>query len=192
MKILNPRKMALLICIFCIITFKTYACTIIVLSNNSIVLVGNNEDWIFPYTKIWFIPDTEIEYGRIAFGFDELGYRPEGGMNSKGLFIDGNAFSNPGWSPVEGKEYFNGSTDYILANCATVDEVIEIFKELNCERLRYGKIVVADTTGKSVIIEYGTNEVEFLINEKGYQISTNFCQSHYPDGNYQEYLLYNC
>ena len=55
------------------------------------VLVGNNEDYNNPRTKIRFIPAEPGSYGRMYVGFDDLW--PQGGMNERGLWFDG--FATP-------------------------------------------------------------------------------------------------
>lgn len=67
-------------------------------ANGKIVLAGNNEDWRNPKTKIWFIPASNGEYGRVCVGFDDMS--AQGGMNDQGLFIDANALSPTGWEPI--------------------------------------------------------------------------------------------
>ena len=63
------------------------ACTAFFVSQGDKVLVGNNEDYINPITKIWFEPAEDKKYGRVYFGFDN--FWPQGGMNDQGLFFDG-------------------------------------------------------------------------------------------------------
>ena len=60
------------------------------------VLVGNNEDYSNPRTKIRFVPATPGSYGRIYVGFDDMW--PQGGMNERGLWFDG--FATPAVNPA--------------------------------------------------------------------------------------------
>ena len=46
------------------------ACTGLVVQDGDRVLVGNNEDWFNPRTKIWFIQPVGVSYGSVFFGFD--------------------------------------------------------------------------------------------------------------------------
>jgi len=153
------------------------------------VLAGNNEDYKFPFTSVWFIPSSDGEYGRVCFGFkfSETYLAPCGGMNDQGLFIDGNSVpsSQTGWKPEEGKERFPGNLEaYLLAHCATVDDVIAFFNEYNVGILSRGKSVAADKNGNSVVVECSKGKVQFLRRSGNYQISTNFVQSNYQPGSY--------
>jgi tetratricopeptide (TPR) repeat protein len=191
-KLTKEEKMKHFIALFIasllfIVHSHTDACTIVTVAKSEVVLAGNNEDWIFPFTKIWFIPAKKGEFGRICFGFDKLGYRPEGGMNDQGLFMDANGLGETDWQPIEGKETFNASQEHILAHCATVDDVIRLFKNYNCPRLKFGKVVIADRNGASLIVEFGQGQVQFLRKDDGYQISTNFIQTNYDPGSYPCY-----
>jgi tetratricopeptide (TPR) repeat protein len=154
------------------------ACTIIMVSKGRMILVGNNEDWQNPNTKIWFYPSSDDQYGRVCWGFDEAFDFAEGGMNDQGLFIDANALDATGWKADPNKPNGPSSTvDYILARCATVEEVINLFKRYNVNLLAGGKFPVADAKGDAAVIEWGQGKLQFLKREGHYQISTNFSQS---------------
>jgi hypothetical protein len=56
-----------------------YACTGFCISQDDLALVGNNEDWKNPNTKVWYVPAEDGKYGRVYFGFDN--FYPQGGMN---------------------------------------------------------------------------------------------------------------
>ncbi len=56
-----------------------WACTGLVVNDGERVLVGNNEDWFNPRTKIWFTQPGNGRYGSVYFGFNDFG--PQGGMN---------------------------------------------------------------------------------------------------------------
>ncbi|MHC4458411.1 MAG: hypothetical protein ACYS0I_15250 [Planctomycetota bacterium] len=63
-----------------------YACTAFMASESNMVLVGNNEDYNIPHTRMWFIPAKNGQYGKVYFGYEN--WRPQGGMNDQGLFFD--------------------------------------------------------------------------------------------------------
>ena len=63
-----------------------YACTAFMMADGERVLVGNNEDYNIPYTRVWFVPSENGRYGRVCFGYDN--WSPQGGMNDQGLFLD--------------------------------------------------------------------------------------------------------
>jgi tetratricopeptide (TPR) repeat protein len=156
------------------------ACTIITVSDGKIILAGNNEDWQNPNTKIWFYPSDDNEYGRICWGFDKAFDFAEGGMNEQGLFIDANALEETGWKADSTKPNIPSSTvDYILAHCATVEEVIDLFKRYNVNLLDGGKFPIADAKGDAAIIEWGQGKLQIIKRKGYYQISTNFAQSNF-------------
>ena len=49
-----------------------FSCTMFTLTKNGKTLVGNNEDWRNPNTKIWFVLPDKGKYGIVYFGFDNL------------------------------------------------------------------------------------------------------------------------
>ena len=167
------------------------ACTIVMVSRGDTAPVGNNEDWTYPFNKIWVVPATEKEYGRICFGFafDLVGRFTSGGMNDQGLFIDGNGLPlSTGWKPIDGKPTFKGIVeDHILAHCASVEEAIQFFQENNVPNLKTGRFPIADKSGASVIVEWSNGKTQFLRKNGDYQISTNFVASNYQPGNYPCY-----
>jgi penicillin V acylase-like amidase (Ntn superfamily) len=129
-----------------------YACTAFCISRDDLVLVGNNEDWKNPNTKIWYEPAEEEKYGRVYFGFDN--FYPQSGMNEEGLVFDGFATS-----PNEVKKSLNKPTcctnlmDKVVSECATVDEALEIFDKYNLKFMERAMFLIADEQGDSAIIE---------------------------------------
>ena len=154
------------------------------MAKNGIVLAGNSEDWYELRTKIWFVPASKEEYGRVYVGFDHAPVhdRFQGGMNDQGLFMDMNAVKPAGWHDKPGKPSFHGDlVEQILSHYSTVDEVVEFFHQHNVPDLNVLKVPVADSKGHSVIVEWGKGQLHFLYKEDCYQISTNFIQSDYED-----------
>lgn len=164
---------------------QTDACTIVTAADGKNILAGNNEDNKDPNSKIWFIPAARGEHGRICWGFDPELKIAEGGMNDQGLFIDANGLAETRWQADPGKPTLPGSIlDYILARCATVDEVIELFKKNNAMQLGHVKYPVADARGDAVVIEWGRGKLQFLKRNGRYLISTNFVQSNFDPSDY--------
>ena len=106
------------------------ACTAFCSAGAGQVLVGNNEDWNNPHTKIWFVPAKPGSYGRMYVGFDDLW--PQGGMNERGLWFDG--FATP---PVKATGSANlpnfpgNIVDRAMAECSTVEDVVRLFSRFN-------------------------------------------------------------
>ena len=167
----------LTVIIFVTLFYSTLsACTVIKVAKDGKVFVGNNEDFGNPRTKIWFIPSSDSEYGRVCFGFNNPYGFVQGGMNEKGLTLDAIATGPTGWKPNPVKQEFNGQiNDYILANFATIEEVKIFFNTYNVF-LGNGEFMVADASGSSMIIEYVDGDTRFVENKKYYQIATGVVQ----------------
>jgi hypothetical protein len=147
-----------------------YACSGFCISKGDTVLVGNNEDMTDPHTKVFYVPAEKGKYGGVYFGFD----LPEGGMNEKGLVYDG--FSAPPKRVKNSldKPVFDGYLiKKVMEECATVNEVLEIFGKYNLAFMERYMLFFADANGDSAIIEGDT-----VLRKKGkYQVVTNFRQS---------------
>ncbi len=161
-----------------------FPCTMVMVAKGDMMLAGNNEDYKNPNTKMWVYPASKGEYGRVCFGFDD-GFT-QGGMNDRGLFIDGNALSRTDWKADPAKPDYKGANlmDHILAHCATVDEAIAFFKKYNFDSLRWAKFPIADAQGGSVVVEWGRGKLQCIKRTGRYQVSTNFVQSDFKPGNY--------
>ena len=153
-------------------------CTIIMVRGNGVAIAGSNEDFLTPLTMMWYTPASDKYYARICFGFRMVINSTQGGMNEKGLFVDGNSLGKQGWNPDPGKSTFMGSVlDQLLATCATVEEVKDFFRRYNCPVLDVARIPVMDKTGASMIVEWHNGDVVFLETDANYQIATNFIGS---------------
>ncbi|MDX2442566.1 MAG: carcinine hydrolase/isopenicillin-N N-acyltransferase family protein [Bacteroidales bacterium] len=175
-------KKFILISIILVAIFKTesYSCTIIMVSDLKVILAGSNEDSTFPLTTLWFVPATDESYGRICLGYKMMMNSTQGGMNEKGLFLDGNSLSKQGWESDESKKALFGSLlDRLLATCANIEEVKEFFNTYNIPALDQARIPVMDRSGESMIVEWHNGKVIFLETDKPYQIATNFVGSKY-------------
>jgi len=159
---------------------KSSCCTIVMVSDSSVALVGSNEDATFPLTLIWYVPASKGDYARVCLGFKMLTNSVQGGMNEKGLFVDGNMLSSQGWKATAGRANLLGSLlDRILATCANIEDVKEFFNTYNIGLLDVARIPVMDKTGASMIVEWYNGEVAFVETSKKYQVSTNFVESKY-------------
>ena len=153
-------------------SLSSFACTAFMSPGKDMVLVGNNEDYYHPYTRIWFIPSSNGQYGRVYFGYDD--WRPQGGMNDQGLFFD--AFAT---RPLEvmfskDKPKFKGNFfDKFMADCATVEEALDFFNRYNLEFMLKFQLLIVDKTGDSAIIEGD----QVIRKKNQYQVVTNFYQS---------------
>ena len=147
------------------------ACTAFVVYRNGLALAGNNEDFWETDTKLWFVPKAGSDrgvagkLGRVYFGFDN--FYPQGGMNEAGLFFDGFATAEYKVKNSLDRPYFEGNiADYVMANCATVSEVVGVFEKHNLSILNHAMLMFGDQHGDSVIIEGD----EFLRIEGDHQV----------------------
>jgi len=150
-----------------------FACTGFCISNETTVLVGNNEDWKDPNTKVWYEPSENGKFGRVYFGFDN--FFPQGGMNEMGLCFDGFATEPKKVIKSLHKPEFEGNNllDYIMSKCKTVDDVIQEFDKYNLSSMDRAMLFFADADGDAAIIEGD----EIIRKKDHYQIITNFYQS---------------
>jgi hypothetical protein len=151
---------------------RSIACTGIYYEDGNIVLAGNNEDWMNPFSKIWFLPAEQNKYARVYFGFSEGG--TQGGVNDQGLFFDGFATKSLKVSLSTDKKVYEGDlAQKVMEECSTVDEVVAVFERYNLQFMESSMFFFGDKYGNSVIIEG-----DDIIRKSGtYQIVTNFHQS---------------
>ena len=153
-----------------------YACTAFMMSDDESVLVGNNEDYKIPYTRVWFVPAENDRYGRVFFGYDN--WSPQGGMNDQGLFFDFFATKKLEIKLSKGKPKFPGPMlNIMLAELATVEEVLEMFGQYNLEWMSKGQMFIVDKSGDAAIIEGD----EVIRKSGSYQVVTNFRLSKIPE-----------
>jgi len=151
-------------------------CTTVFATDGEQMLGGNNEDYMDPLTKVWFVPAEQGTFGRVYFGYEN--YFSQGGMNDQGLFFDSQSVDMPLPVPIEGKQPFTGTNfvDYVMAHCATVACVAEMFETYYAQETWAWQHLFGDATGESAIIEPQT----ILRQRGGYQVATNFYQSITP------------
>jgi hypothetical protein len=127
------------------------ACTIFVLTDTNRALFCNNEDWLNPKTRIWFVPAGEGYYGAAYVGFND-GWA-QGGLNTEGLAFDWVAGFNEKWEPDTNLPSIRGdSSRRMLESCATVKDAIAFHRSHREAGFWRAKILVADRSGASVII----------------------------------------
>ena len=164
-------------------------CTIFSLNDEKNAFAGNNEDYLDPHTRLWFVPKSGGEingvpwmagkYARNYCGYQNL--FPQGGMNEKGLFFDFTAAPPLNVKNQEGKKQWNGTfinfMDFLTSECATVEEVIKQINTYQAPPQMHEGIFFGDATGDSAIIEGET----IIRKNSHFQVSTNFYQSQIDD-----------
>ncbi len=177
------------LCLFCFALRAASACTIVTMARDGQVWIGNNEDWTDPRTRMWIVPPSLGEYGRVLFGFEN--HFIQGGINEHGLFLDANALPPTGWVPDPGKMLFEDSPanpigDYILSHCATVEDAVKFFENYSVF-LGGGKFVIADARGESIVVEWAAGADRISRRRGYYQISTNIPQWNIVPGKVDDY-----
>jgi hypothetical protein len=156
-----------------------WACTMVMAARNGVVLAGNNEDWKNPKTRYTVVPAAPGRFGCIHFGFDDGS--PQGGLNERGLFIDGNAVAPTGWKVDPKKSSLSRHVMLdILQTCATIADVQTYFEKYNVFALGQARFPVADLDGGSMVVEYAQGQVRFVKEPTWFQVSTNFLRTDFP------------
>lgn len=168
------KKSIIFLSAFCLflINQPATACTGLVVSDGARVLVGNNEDWFNPRTKIWFIQPVDDRYGGVFFGFDN--FWPQGGMNQAGLFFDAFALKPKDVEEPEDKPRFKGNLiKEMMATCGTVEEALALIDQYSLYFMTRFQLFIADATGDAAIVEANA-----VVRKQGDdQVVTNFRQS---------------
>jgi len=154
-----------------------FSCTMFTLTKNGKTLVGNNEDWRNPNTKMWFVLPEEGKYGIVYFGFDDLS--PQGGMNDQGLVFDYMATQPLEVKNSLHKETYRGNLMHkVMRECASVDEALKLIDNYNLQYFRRFQVMIVDKSGDSAIIEG-----DVIQRKKGnFQVCTNFYLSQLKEG----------
>lgn len=158
------------------------ACTIFTASNDQTVLVGNNED-SSPTLKtyLWYHPAKGQRHGFVSWGSAEK--FPEGGMNEKGLFWDAAALMQaiPTVRDAKKPDFKGYFVDKALAECASVEQVIQLVRRYNLVWQERAQVLVADASG-----DYALIHANYIIRksdrQQHYVTVTNFCLQHYQPG----------
>jgi hypothetical protein len=124
------------------------ACTVFTITDGQ---RSDNEDFSNPRTRIWFVPGSDDRHGCVFLGFDD-GWG-QNGLNDKGLAYGWVAGFKEKWQRKPEMNTFDGKPCHrMLESCATVEEAIAFFKNNWEESFSYGRLLVADRSGKSAII----------------------------------------
>ena len=156
------------------------ACTIFYLSNDSLILAGNNEDWKDPASKMWFYPGEQGKLGWVKFGWGS-GF-PQGGINEKGLFWDATSGPYLAMPDAEShKEKYPGPLmQKIIEECADVEDAKFVLSGYYCEDQYKAQYLIGDAGHHAVIVEGDS----IITMSDDYLILTNFYHSHPELGGY--------
>lgn len=141
------------------------ACTIFTLVDSGRVLFGNNEDFILPTIRMWFVSGGKDFYSCMYVGFNN-GFA-QGGMNEKGLAFDWVAGYQEEYTPSSKLKKVRGNaSERMLETCATVDDVIRFYKKHSEPAFSKGRLMVADKAGNSLVIRARNGKLEHLRTDK--------------------------
>jgi len=133
------------------LTDESNACTIFKMSKDGRVLVGNNEDWSDPDTKVWFLPTEQGKFGRVYFGFKNG--VAQGGMNEKGLFFDWVSGFEGNWVANPKKKLYPGNVcEKMMEQCETVEQVLKLYETYDEPSFERARIMWVDKFGDSAIV----------------------------------------
>src|SRR5262245_53690580 len=165
----------LIVLAFLLLASPAFGCLVFCFADGKHVFGGNNEDYVVPDTRMWFVPAEAGSHGRVYFGFAN-GF-PQGGMNDAGLFFDGLALDRQEVPKSPDRPPFAGNlADRAMAECATVAEVIALFEKHERTMLAAAQLFFGDRTGDAAIIEGNA-----VIRKRGpFLVATNFRQSQTP------------
>ena len=139
-------------------------------------MVGNNEDYWNPNTRIWFEQGKNGEYGAGYVGFDN--FWPQGGINQAGLVFDGFAEDYLAIKDTVGKKSFSANfLKDIMKTCATVEDVRKYFSQYNLSGLETSMFLFIDKTGRYLVVEGDS----LITGNNEYYVISNFYPSQVKD-----------
>ena len=162
-------------------------CIVFLASHGDRVLVGNNEDYVYPKNRVWYVPSAcgNVEgsvfesgrFPRVYYGYD--GFPPQSGMNEAGLCFAITSASPREIAGAAGKAEYEGYlVDKVMAECATVEEALGLISPYVIEELERACLFFGDKTGDSTIVEGNA----ILRKEGRHQVLSNFRQSQAAPG----------
>lgn len=159
------------ICVFFLIS-HSYPCSMFKITKHGKTMVGNNEDYWNPNSRVWFEKGQKGEYGAFYVGFNN--FWPQGGMNQAGLVFDGFAEDYKEIADTIGKKPLSMNfLREIMQRCATVDEVKKYLIQFNLTGLETSMFFFVDKSGKYLVAEGDS----LIIGNKEKYIVSNFYPS---------------
>lgn len=151
----------------------------IVLTDDTQVLVGKNQDFFDPNTRYELVTGDEVKYDWF-FTSGSDGY-PVNALNTAGLSMDHfDAPRKPVTKSAHKPVYDGNIFAEIMSQAATVTEALAILSRYDLSMLDNGQVLLADRSGASAVVEGDT-----VVHKSGdYLICTNFYQSEYLEAHY--------
>lgn len=139
--------------ILCFIVIQNVmGCSMFKLTMFGKTMVGNNEDYWNPNSRIWFERGDVNEYGAVYVGYDN--FWPQGGMNQAGLVFDG--FSMDYLAILDTLEKKSLNVNFlkdIMKKCTVVEDVKDYLIQYNLQGLETSMFLFIDKTGKYLVVE---------------------------------------
>ena len=161
----------LLICFY--FPFKVYSCTAIYSSKGDEVLAGSNKDWNVYQSKLCF---KEAKNGSYGFVYCIIDKYVGGGMNERGLYYEETSLPIRNDIQFENKPSLSRSqfAEKLLGECKNIEDAVSFCQIYDLRWLNEHHLLIGDSTGNSVIIEWGEENLEIIHSQKSYQVMTNF------------------
>jgi len=157
-------------------SMNALGCTMFKITADGKTIVGNNEDWSSPHTRIWFEVGNENEFGVAYVGFSDL--NPQGAINEAGLVYD--IFAMPYEEITEGENKKAQPDDFlksIMKTSATVEEVKAKLEAHNLKGFEQVMLLFIDKSGKYLIQERD----ELTFGEEARYVLSNFSPTKITD-----------
>jgi len=169
-----------------IVNQSVMSCSMFKLTMVGKTMVGNNEDYWNPNSRIWFEHGDVNEYGAVYVGYDN--FWPQGGMNQAGLVFDGFSMDYLPILDTLGKKSLDANfLKDIMKKCAVVEDVKRYFSQYNLHGLETSMFLFIDKTGKYLVVEGD----ELIIGNDQSYVLTNFYPSLIKDEKEIEIPLYH-
>ena len=149
------------------------ACTLVKMTVKGRTVVGNNEDFSNPDTRIWFEPGTGAQFGAVYVGYNSL--MPEGGVNEAGLMFDAFGMPNKPLQDTSGKApvFELDLKKAIMKECSTVGQVKALIGKYNLYFWSHAVWVFVDRAGDYLVVDGDSR----TLGNNRYFVQTNFRQS---------------
>ncbi len=170
------NKSILLIIATSFLSSPLFACSIFSIDLDGSYYLAGNEDWRKNSNSVVFHKGTSSDYGYAVFGVTAyIGSYPQIALNEKGLGVDWATIPRSAFKSNDDLETFNKILiPELMRKCGSVDDVVNYVKKYNIPHFTEEHLIVADSSGRSVVLEWYKNGIRVIEKEKNYQLITNF------------------
>lgn len=162
--------------IFMFIAMQIFPCSILTVEGRSAYFIAGNEDYIKNNSSIKFVPGSNGNYGYAVMGVSGLiDDYPQIAINEKGLAVDWATVPTGKYKVDKSKKKLSSPLIHeLMRKCKDVDEVVKFVQSYNISHFAQGHLMVADSKGNSVVLEWDGKKVQQINREGSYQLLTNF------------------